>query len=72
MGPAFSLPYTLDRHVQPDDVQEFLQDYQEEDLWHYTPGRSHQGFEAIRSKQTIRYPEQMGKRLRDYAKELDD
>ena len=72
VGPAFTASDTRERHVNPSDVQDFIEEYADEELWHYSPGRSHRGFEGIRSKEVLQDPVKMGKKLRQYAEELDD
>ena len=53
------------------DVETFIEDYAEEQLWTFEPGRFHQGYEGFSSSWCLADPVGMGRRIAQLAQTMD-
>ena len=64
--------YTKDcSHVSASDVNFFLTNYVNEELWEHIPGRQHHGFERVRHEWKIRNCDKLAKKLAYLSNRLD-
>jgi hypothetical protein len=60
----------LDSMYHP-DVERFVEEYAEEELWSFEPGRFHRGFEDFTSSVSVANPLGMGKRIVELSRAMD-
>ena len=57
------------RHVSP-DIKRFVEDYQEDKLWDYIPGRFHEGFEGVKIQFGVVNPPKFAETMDRLSKNL--
>ncbi|XP_066264517.1 uncharacterized protein [Branchiostoma lanceolatum] len=53
------------------DIATFVEDFKEDGLFEYLPGRHHTGFEDFKYGTRLKHPQKMGSKMRQLAMEMD-